>query len=149
MTNKPSERVIRAWVRLMRAQSTALSQIEAALKTAKLPPLSWYDALLELERAGAAGLRPFELEKDLLLPQYALSRLLDRIEASGYVKRQPCAADGRGQVVIITKAGKNLRRRMWPVYAQALDRAIGAKLSATEAVTLTKLLGKLAPPPEQ
>ena len=43
------------------------------------PPLAWYDALLEIEKAGPDGLRPFELRKLLLLPQYGTSRLLDRM----------------------------------------------------------------------
>ena len=48
----------RVWMRLMRASRTTLAAIEAALKGAGLPPLSWYDALLELRRAGVGGLRP-------------------------------------------------------------------------------------------
>src|ERR1700751_3913382 len=81
----PSQTVERAWARLIKAQRTALGSVEGALKAAGLPPLAWYDALLELERAGAPGLRPFELERAMLLEQYNLSRLLDRMERAGYV----------------------------------------------------------------
>jgi DNA-binding MarR family transcriptional regulator len=143
MKKTPSETVIRAWARLVRAQQAAMTTIETALKAAKLPPLSWYDALLELERAGEEGLRPFELEREMLLPQYSLSRLVDRIEREGYLARSPCADDGRGQVIVITKAGRDLRRRMWPIYAAAIQQAIAAHISDDEAVVLDKLLGKL------
>ena len=85
----------------------------------------WYDALLELERSGAKGLRPFELQKQLLFAQYNLSRLGDRLDAAGYVVRKASAADGRGQVLTITASGRALRRRMWPVYAQAIEDAVG------------------------
>jgi DNA-binding MarR family transcriptional regulator len=143
MSDKPDEAVILAWARLTRAQQQAQDAIEGALKKAGLPPLAWYDVLLETERAGRQGLRPFELERAMLLAQYNLSRLLDRIEAAGYVERQPCEEDGRGHTVVITDAGRALRRKMWPVYARAIEAAIGRHLSAQQAKTLGDLLGLL------
>src|SRR5262249_1912407 len=135
------------WARLLKAQRTALAGVEGALKSAGLPPLAWYDALLELERAGAAGLRPFELERAMLLEQYNLSRLLDRIETAGYLDRRPIADDGRGQVVVITPSGKAMRRRMWPVYAAAIQSTFGRHLSEQQARNLDTLLGALIAPP--
>lgn len=89
-------------------------------------------------------MRPFELERLMLLPQYGLSRLIDRIEAAGYVERRPFEGDGRGQVVVITEAGRALRRQIWPVYAAAIQQAVGEKLSDAEAKTLADLLAKLS-----
>jgi DNA-binding MarR family transcriptional regulator len=143
MRSNPREVVVRAWARLAKAQQMAQASIERALKSAKLPPLAWYDALLELERAGDGGLRPHELQRVMLLAQYNLSRLIDRIEQSGYVKRRPCDADGRGQVIVITAAGRDIRRRMWAVYAPAIQRALGDRLSPKQAAALDALLGKL------
>ena len=143
MTAKPSDATVRTWARLMKAQRIALGAVEQALKSAGLPPLAWYDALIELERAGADGLRPFELERAMLLAQYNLSRLLDRMEKAGYVERRACAADGRGQVVAVTTAGKAVRRRMWGVYAPAIQRALGDHLSEREIESLDALLGSV------
>jgi DNA-binding MarR family transcriptional regulator len=140
MATKPSQTVERAWARLLKAQRVALGSVEKALKAAGLPPLAWYDVLLELERADAPGLRPFELERAMLLEQYNLSRLLDRMEKAGYVERQACAEDGRGQIVAITPAGKAMRRRMWPVYAAAIEDAFGQHLSEQQAKNLDALL---------
>jgi DNA-binding MarR family transcriptional regulator len=143
MSDKPDDSVIRAWARLTRAQQRAQDAIEGALKMAGLPPLAWYDVLLETERAGKQGLRPFELERAMLLAQYNLSRLLDRIEATGYVERQPCEEDARGHRVVITDAGRAVRRRMWPVYARAIEAAVGRHLSIRQATSLGELLGLL------
>jgi len=143
MRSHPRDAVVRAWARLAQAQQIALTTIEGALKAAKLPPLAWYDALLELERAGDRGLRPGELQSEMLLAQYNLSRLIDRIEHAGYVERRPCDDDGRGQVIVITSAGRDLRRRMWAVYGPAIQRALGDRLSPRQAETLDALLGKL------
>jgi len=139
----PSDAAIRAWTRLIRAQQTALAGVEADLKAAGFPPLAWYDVLLELSRLEDGGLRPFALERELLLAQYNLSRLLDRLEQAGYVERQSCPEDGRGQVVVITKAGRAVVKRMWPTYRAAIARHLGAKLSEDEAARLAALLGKL------
>jgi DNA-binding MarR family transcriptional regulator len=143
MTQRPSEIVIRAWARLMKAQQLALAAIECELKEARLPPLVWYDVLLELERAGNDGLRPFELERAMLLAQYNLSRLIDRIERAGYLERRACEDDGRGQLIVITERGKAIRRKMWPVYARAIESSVGSNLSAKQAEALDGLLGLL------
>lgn len=143
MTERPTKIVVRTWARLMKAQQLTLASIEQALKAAGLPPLDWYDVLLEVERAGANGLRPFELERAVLLAQYNLSRLVDRIERAGYVERRACEEDGRGQLIAITAAGKAIRRKMWPVYAQAIEMAIGQHLTGKDAEALDGVLGKL------
>jgi len=147
MSDKPSEATIRAWARLLKARHRALAAVEAALKAAGLPPLAWYDVLLETERAGKDGLRPFELERAMLLAQYNLSRLVDRIEAAGYVERRPCADDRRGHLIAITEAGRAMRRRMWPVYARAIEAEIGQRLSGKQAAALGDLLGHLIDEP--
>lgn len=143
MSEKPSQTVIRAWARLLKAQRLALDSVERELKDAELPPLIWYDVLLELERAGHEGLRPFELERAMLLAQYNLSRLIDRIERAGYLERRACEDDGRGHIVAITERGKAIRRKMWPVYATAIETAVGQQLSARQAQALDDLLGRL------
>jgi DNA-binding MarR family transcriptional regulator len=143
----PSEAVIRAWARLIRAQHTALAAVEAELKAAGFPPLGWYDVLLELSRVGDTGLRPFLLERGLLLAQYNLSRLLDRLEKADLIERRTCREDGRGQTVAITAAGRALVKRMWPTYRAAIARHVGAKLTEEEAARLAALLGKLTSVP--
>ena len=140
----PTEATVTAWARLMRAQRVALQAVETDLKAAGFPPLGWYDALLELRRAETGCLRPVELEAQLLLAQHNVSRLIDRLQAAGYVNREPCDTDGRGQMVVITDAGRDLLKRMWPVYRTAIQAHVGAKLAGdNEATILGALLGKL------
>ena len=142
-TRQPSDAVVDAWIALMRAQQVTLLTIERAFREATLPPHAWYDALWELDRAGVAGLRPFEIERRMLIAQSNISRLLDRLEEQGYVERQPCEEDGRGQTVVITPSGREMRKRMWPVYARAISEAVGQRLPEREAANLAGLLTKL------
>ena len=138
-----SPRQVQAWARLLGVQRLALQVVERALAGARLPPLAWYDVLLELERAGKPGLRPFELQATILLAQYNLSRLLDRLEKRSYVERLECKQDGRGQVVVITEAGRAVRRQMWRVYAAAIKTAFADHLGAREIASLDSILGTL------
>lgn len=137
----PSRAAVLAWTRLVRAHAAAVGAVEAALKAADLPPLEWYDVLLELERHGPC--RPRELQARLLLAQYNLSRLIDRMDAAGTVERQPCEDDRRGHLLAITQEGRALRRTMWPVYAAGIEAAVGAKLGEEELAALASLLGRL------
>lgn len=139
-----SDAVVAAWARLLRAQRITLGLVEADLKTAGFPPLGWYDALLELRRAEGGALRPHELEGRLLLAQPNVSRLIDRLEKAGYVERRPCDADGRGQLVALSEAGRDLLRRMWPAYRAAIQRHVGQKLAGGEALRLAALLARLS-----
>lgn len=143
MPKEPSEAVVDAWIALNRAQQAALLKIERAFRDAKLPPSSWYDVLWELDRAGEGGLRPFEIERQRLIAQSNISRLIDRLAEQGYVERQPCEEDGRGQRIVITPAGRDMRKRMWPVYARAIGEAVGRRISERDAASLANLLAKL------
>ena len=141
------ETAIRAWTRLLRAQQLLLERVEADLKRAELPPLAWYDVLLELNRTAEGRLRQFELGDKVLLSKHNLSRLLDRLEAEGLVERQACAEDRRGAHVAITRAGKTLQKKMWPVYERAIARHFADRLSGDEAAQLAQLLQRFAATP--
>jgi DNA-binding MarR family transcriptional regulator len=143
MKRKPSIEATDAWMRLMRIQSRVLDAVEHDLKKAGFPPLAWYDALLELSRAPSGELRPVELERQMLLPQYSTSRLIDRLVDEGLAVRRECKMDKRGLFVEITETGRDLQKKMWGAYSAAIERHIGSKLSDADAVKLCGLLDRL------
>jgi len=143
METVPSKQTEAAWVLLMRTQQVLLGRAETALKESGLPPLSWYDVLLELSRDPEAGLRQYEIGERVLLNKHNLSRLIDRLESDGLVKREACDLDGRGNVVKISKKGLQLKQKMWPVYAQAIQELIGEPLTATQVRSLASILNAL------
>lgn len=143
VTDDAEDIAITAWARLIRVSQQALAHVEERLKKAGLPPLAWYDALLELRRAGDQGLRPFQLREKMLLEQYNLSRLIDRLADKNLVVKQTCEEDGRGQVLVITLEGRQTLKTMWPVYRRAIMDQFAANLSDSDCRTLTRLLGKL------
>jgi DNA-binding MarR family transcriptional regulator len=143
MKRKPSTEATSAWIRLMRVQTRVLDAVEQDLKKAGFPPLAWYDALLELSRAPSGELRPVELERQMLIPQYSTSRLIDRLVDEGLAVRRECKVDKRGQFVEITEAGRELQKKMWGAYSAAIEKHVGCKLSDADAVKLSGLLDRL------
>ena len=139
----PTDNTAKIWIQLARSHQRILSAIEKSLKEAGLPALAWYDVLLELERVGANGIRPFELQEKLLLPQYGLSRLIERIEQAGLLERQSCHEDGRGQRVFISQAGQAIRKKMWVIYGATLVQTVGEKLGESDQARLAALLLQL------
>ena len=146
MTKRPSTAIISAWAQLLRSEQAVLSAVEGDLKAVGFPPLSWYDVLLELSRERDGTMRPQDLEPRLLLRQYAVSRILDRLVKAGYVDRKTLLEDKRGRAVTITREGRQILKDMWPSYAAAIERHVGERLSSSEATDLARLLAKLTTP---
>ena len=143
MKRKPSTEATAAWIRLMRVQGRVLDAVEQDLKKAGFPPLAWFDALLELSRAPSGELRPVELERQMLIPQYSASRLIDRLVEEGLAARRECKVDKRGQFIEITEAGRELQKKMWSAYSAAIEKHVGSKLTDADATKLCALLDRL------
>jgi DNA-binding MarR family transcriptional regulator len=138
--NSPAFRI---WVELVRGHRRIVDAVEASLKAEGLPPLEWYDVLLELERHGRP-LRARDLELKLLLAQYNLSRLLDRMEGRGLIAREPDPDDRRSRLIRLSELGLATRKQMWPVYRRTIETMVGQTLSIQKAERLAKLLASLA-----
>lgn len=147
MRKLPNAIAVQAWIDLNRVQRYLLDEISTSLKSSELPPLEWYDVLLELHRAGSSGLRQYEIAERVLLSKHNLSRLLDRLEQQGLVERVDCEEDGRGNRVCITTTGETIRQQMWPTYANCLQTLVADKLTTDECQALSLLLRKLRDSP--
>ena len=89
------------------------------------------------------GLRQFELQRHMLLAQYNMSRLIDRLVEARLVRRQPCPQDGRGQVIYVTEKGRALIDAMWPAYRAAIAAHFGDRLDERQAEVLAGILESL------
>ncbi|MBQ4845227.1 helix-turn-helix domain-containing protein [Pseudoalteromonas sp. MMG005] len=143
MSQNVEEHTVDAWIALFRAKEHVLSNVEKVFKQNGLPLFLWYDVLWELDKAGSKGLRPFEIEQGMLIPQYGMSRLLARMEKAGYIVRSPSSVDGRGHLVSITQSGSQTRQKMWQVYSQEIQSSVGDKLTEEECHSLRSILAKL------
>ncbi len=131
------------WRALITAHATVVEKIERALLEAGLPPLGWYDVLLELSAAPGCRLRMHELARAVVLSRSGLTRLVDRLEKAGLLRREPDPSDRRGAFAVLTEEGRDMQRQMWPVYAAGIAEHFGGHVSDQEAHMLTEALSRV------
>jgi DNA-binding MarR family transcriptional regulator len=127
------DEALATWRAFLNAHAHTTRAIGRDLAAAGLPDLSWYDLLWALYRAPERRLRVNQIAREVVLSPTATSRFVDRVEAAGYVRREPDPADRRALRVTITDAGVELLRRMWPVYSAGIERHFAAHLGSSPA----------------
>ena len=132
-----------SWPLLLTAHALLVERMEARLAAAQLPDLACYDVLWALERAPERRLRMSELAHQLVFTRSNLTRLVDRLEAAGWVARDRDCEDRRGAYAVLLDAGQALRRRMWPVYQAAIEELYERHLTADESAMLRAALKRV------
>jgi DNA-binding MarR family transcriptional regulator len=128
---------------MLRAHAALTRALDAQLAREHKLPLSSYEVLLFLADAPDGRMRMSELAESVLLSRSGLTRLVDRLEREGLLKRERCESDARGLFAEITPAGRRLfdearRTHLDGVRALFLDR-----FSCDELRTLGGLWQKL------
>ena len=95
-----------AWRGMLRTHASLLHDMDTALTAAHGLALRSYEVLLHLEDAPRHRLRMSDLSRSVLLSASGVSRLVDRLERDGLVRRERCSADGRGYWAVLTSAGE-------------------------------------------
>jgi len=137
-----TELAAESWEALFRAQSALLRRF-AADDVWDPISLREYDVLFTLSRCPDHRARLRDLNREVLLSQPSLSRMVERMEAAGLVSREPDRADGRGTVVVLTSAGAAMQRTVGRRHAASIRRYVGPALDDDELRTLRRLCDKL------
>lgn len=106
-------------------------------------PLPWVAVLLRLARSPGHRLRMSQLARDMTMSNSGLTRLVDRIEAAGHVRREACPDDRRGMHAVLTPGGTAVVAASVPDHLGDLRRLIGDELDPVELERLTGLLRRL------
>ena len=138
-----------AWRALLNAHTSVIAHAEEALAAAELPPLAWYDVLWAIRRAPARRVRMAELASSLTISRGGLTKLADRLENAGLIRREPADTDGRGLYAVLTTEGNTMLRRMWPIYSRALHETLVSTISNEEAALIAATLRRINDPHEQ
>jgi len=135
----------RLWRALVSVYQPVLRDVVTALERDAGIDSGTYSALAYLDQAGGrVRLRELGELMRVRYSQPGLSRLVQRMEADGLVRRDIDSHDRRGTVVVLTRAGRTRFRRAHEVYDAALDEHLGGNLPATAAASLTRALEDLA-----
>lgn len=132
-----------AWRTFLTAHAAVIERIERDLARENMLPLGWYDVLLALAEAPERRLRMNELARAIVLSRSGLTRLVDRLEKAGLLRRERCDDDRRGCYAVLNEDGRAALRRSWPVYAGGISEHFGRHLGDEEVATLTEALGRM------
>ena len=135
--------VVGAWSGLLRVHARLVPLIDAELRRAAAMPLGWYDVLLELNAAPQRRLRMLDLGEAVVLSRTRVSRVVDELEAAGYVTRVPNPEDRRSAFAELTAPGRAALRKAAPAYLASIRRHLGERLTAREAAELRRLLERV------
>lgn len=105
--------------------------------------LSSYEVLLRLARSTGGRLRLSDLANQVALSSSGLTRLVDRLEAAGYLVREACPTDRRGLFAVLTDEGRAALEHATAVHVAGLERHFLAPLGTAELGELRRILGKL------
>lgn len=132
-----------SWPLLLTAHAVLTGMVEKQLSEANLPALGWYDVLWALERAPGQRLRMHELAHYIVVSRSNMTRLVDRLEAAGLIRRDSDPGDRRGAFAVLTEQGGAMRKKMWPHYEAAIATLFDAHLTAHEQQVLGSALRKV------
>ena len=97
------------WFGLLHAHTALTKALDAQLLAVHRLPLVGFEVLVHAVRAEGGSVGMTALARRVLLSPSGLSRLVDRLEREGLVRRHGSAEDGRAVRVAITPRG---RRRL-------------------------------------
>ena len=106
---------------------------------------SRYGILFNLSEAPDQTLRMNELAERTALSASRVSRVVDSLEASGYVRRRPAAEDGRGFSATLTPPGLDRLRDAWPGHLASARRRVMSQVTETgiDVACLTDLVERI------
>lgn len=81
-----------------------------------------FDALIGLARSPQRQLRMSELAAQAGLSTSGVTRIVDRLERTGLVRRQPSPGDRRGSLTVLTDTGQNRLRAELPELVEVIER---------------------------
>jgi len=99
---KEQQRSWRAYIEAIRLLQDSL---DAQLQTEADMPHAYYEILVRLSEAPDRRLRMAELATGTQSSRSRVSHAVARLEERGWVRREPCASDRRGQLAVLTEDG--------------------------------------------
>ncbi|MBP1764031.1 MAG: transcriptional regulator, MarR family [Firmicutes bacterium] len=122
-----------------RTQSNLHKRFLQQLKPYGVTPEQW---VLFARLSEKEGISLTDLSQTSLRDKPYTTRLIDKLEDRGLVRREESQNDKRSSLIYLTKEGNELRKKILPLIAE-LDRWVIGAMSEKEVSTLKFLLNKL------
>jgi DNA-binding MarR family transcriptional regulator len=141
--SSPSPERLRAWRLYFESALALIDVLDAELERDAGIPMRWYDALVQLEET-PGGLRMNELAERILYSKSGFTRVVDRLEEAGLVRRVRPDHDRRSILVSLTDKGRDTMERARAYHRDGIKRHFSQHLSEQEINALTSALEKVS-----
>ena len=136
----------RTWRAFLAATRLIFDALDRELQRDAGMPHAYYEILVRLSEAPDRRMRMSELADATGSSRSRLSHAVARLEETGWVRREECATDRRGQLATLTEAGFEALRSAAPghvqgVRAHLLDRLSPAQIRALREISEAVLDG--------
>lgn len=134
---------ITAFGMLLESHAAVVQVVGRDLEEVSGLPLSSFGILLRLARTPGRRLRMTELAAQAALSTSGLTRLADRLEDAGYLRRDPSSSDRRSSLAVLTDLGAEAVSKALPSHLASLERNLGDPLGPKAVAELTAMLATL------
>ena len=134
---------VSAWEITLRTVGGALKVMERDMQDESDLPMTWYDVIINLYFVPGRRLRMQALGDALILTRSGVTRLVDRVEAAGLVRREAAVEDRRGYYAILTEEGAQTVERVQPIHMKSIERNVTQYLDAEECSALYRIMNKI------
>lgn len=128
---------------LLETNARLSKELGSTLESSCQLPLAWFEVLLQLRQNGDGRLKMSAMANAIFHSTGGTTRLVDRLEGAGLVRREHCDADRRAIYVAITDVGNAKLDEALNVHLESLNVLMGERLSTVERDSLRSLLTKL------
>ena len=141
--SSPTPERLRAW-RLYFESALALNDVlDAELQRDAGIPISWYDTLVHLEEA-PEGLRMNELAERILYSKSGLTRVVDKMDEAGLVRRVRPENDRRSIFVLLTDEGRSTLERARRHHRHGIQEHFSQHLADSDVKALIRAFEKIS-----
>ncbi|HUY57589.1 MAG TPA: MarR family transcriptional regulator [Candidatus Micrarchaeaceae archaeon] len=140
-TLSPSQ--LAAWRAFLKAHTVITRALEREMVATHQLPLAEYDVLVQLQEAAGGALRMAQLADRVLLSRSGLTRLVERLEQAGLVRRQACPSDARGYFAVITDLGRERLIKAAPDHLRSVSSHFAQPLAEGQIEALRIALEQL------
>jgi DNA-binding MarR family transcriptional regulator len=88
-----------------------------------------FEVLIRLARSPQSQLRMTDLAAQTQLTTSGITRVIDRLERTGLVRREACAADRRSSFAVMTDAGRARMEEVLPGHIEVIDHWFTSRLT--------------------
>ncbi|MFD9287124.1 MarR family winged helix-turn-helix transcriptional regulator [Streptomyces sp. NPDC060030] len=132
------------WRAYLHATTLMEDHLDRQLQRDAGMPHTYYGLLVNLSQAPRRRRRMTELAKDAKITRSRLSHAVARLEKNGWVRREECPSDKRGQNAVLTDEGYDMLTRSAPGHVEAVRQAMFARLSPQQVESLGEIMQVIA-----